>query len=343
MVNNVDVVVGLAWGDEAKGKVANQLASGTTYCQDSMSEVSNYDYVARWNGGSNAGHTIYIGDDIYKTHIVPCGIFHGIKSIIGPNCVLNKESFLKELSYLEKSGFDTSLVKVAPNTHIVKSNHIEYDKSNLASKLGTTSSGIAPAYADKAARCGVLAVDALDEKYIWDGKLSGNVLCEGAQGVWLDINHGNYPYVTSSETLPYGSCSLGFPTQKIRNIYGVAKIYDTRSGEDPDFPNSLLEEPLLEEIGVIGKEYGVTTGRRRKVNWLNFNKLIRSINISGSNIVIINKCDVLDDLGACKIYYNDELLTFVSLDDAKDFIKFMIDSRCDIVDDIIFSSTPHGF
>ena len=95
--------------------------------------------------------------------------------------------------------------------------------------------------------------------YIWDGVLYGNVLCEGAQGVWLDINHGNYPYVTSSNPLPYGACSLGFPPQKIRNIYGAAKIYDTRVGKDPDFPDELLNDKELAKIGEVGEEFGAVS------------------------------------------------------------------------------------
>ena len=147
MVDKVDIVVGLAWGDEAKGKVSNQLASRET------SGEKYYDFVARWNGGSNAGHTIYIGDDCYKTHIIPCGVFHGIKSIIGPNCVLHPESFYKELDMIADAGFDTSLVRVSPNTHIVTDNHIDEDKRTLSKKLGTTSRGIAPAYSDVCGAC----------------------------------------------------------------------------------------------------------------------------------------------------------------------------------------------
>ena len=334
MINKADVVVGLAWGDEAKGKIANQLASRK------VSGKSHYDFVARWNGGSNAGHTIYLGEDVFKTHIIPCGVFHGIKSIIGPNCVLHPESFYKEMDVLSQAGIDTSLIKVSPNTHIVTDSHIEEDRKTLAKKLGTTSRGIAPAYSDKARRSGLLAKDVLEYDYIWDEKLYGNVLCEGAQGVWLDINRGLYPYVTSSETLPYSACSLGFPTQYIDRIYGAAKIYDTRSGEDPLFPSSLLDDRTLRMIADAGSEYGVTTGRRRKVNWLNLNMLIDSINLTGSTDVIINKCDILQDVGIFKLFYNDELLKFPSLDLMTNFVEGTIRNSCKLVSVVTFSFSP---
>tara|TARA_B100000131_G_scaffold305870_1_gene332314 strand:+ start:345 stop:1361 length:1017 start_codon:yes stop_codon:yes gene_type:complete len=336
MINSADIVVGLAWGDEAKGKITSHLASL------SKGDSSYYDFVARWNGGSNAGHTIYIGEDVFKTHIVPCGVLHGIKSVIGPNCVLNAESFYRELDGLDSKGVDVSLVKVSPRCHIVSNEHIEFDKNNLSKRLGTTSSGIAPAYSDKAARVGTLAGDVLDHNLIWDEELYGNVLCEGAQGVWLDINRGNYPWVTSSETIPYSACSLGFPTQVINNIYGAAKIYDTRSGEDPMFPTSLLDDPLLRRIADAGSEFGVTTGRRRKVNWLNLNLLLDSINLTGTTSLLISKCDILEEVGVFRLFYNDNILNFGSLDDMKRFIKLKVNESCRFVNKIGFSHSPRS-
>ena len=288
MLLSADVVIGLAWGDEAKGKITSVLAA-----------KGEYDMVARWAGGNNAGHTVYIDGKKYKTHLIPSGVFHNKLSIIGPGCVLHPSSFQKELEYLEDNGFDPSLVKISPKCHIVTDEQIQFDRDNLANKLGTTSRGIAPAYAAKAARTGIIAGDyySKNPELLWNENLYGNLLCEGAQGVWLDIDHGNYPYVTSSITLAYGACSIGFPPQKIRNIFGAAKIYDTRSGEDPDFPSLLLEDPILSKIGEAGSEYGVTTGRRRKVNWLNLDRLIKSINVTGCTHTIISKCDVLSEIG----------------------------------------------
>jgi adenylosuccinate synthase len=335
MIDKADVVVGLAWGDEAKGKITSQLAStkkidGSPY----------YSMVARWAGGNNAGHTVYLNGKMYKTHIIPSGVFYGIKSLVGPGCVLNVKSFCDELDYLADSGFDTSLVKVAPNCHIVTEDHIDFDKEFLAKKLGTTGRGIAPCYADKAARTGRLAFDVLDKEYIWNEELSGNLLCEGAQGIWLDIDHGLYPYVTSSITLPYGACSIGFPTQKIDKIWGAAKIYDTRSGEDPRFPARLLENPTLKALADLGKEFGVTTGRRRKVNWLNLDMLIKAVNMTGTTNLVISKCDVIRRLGQFKISYGGKLVGFLSFDDMISFIEDNIRERSPFVKSIDFSYSP---
>lgn len=328
-----DVVVGLAWGDEAKGKITSELAA-----------TGQYDAVARWAGGNNAGHTVYVGGKKYKTHLIPSGVFHGIPSIIGPGCVLHPASFQEELNYLEENGFDTSLVRVSPKCHIVKDEYIEFDKANLAAKLGTTSKGIAPAYSAKSARTGVLAKEYFADRpeILWDEKLSGTLLCEGAQGTWLDLDHGNYPYVTSSTTLAYGACSIGFPPQLIKEVWGAAKIYDTRSGEDPLFPNRLLDDPILTELGELGAEYGVTTGRRRKCNWLNLERLIKSIQINGCTNVVISKCDVLEELGIFKAYYGEgiELSTFDSLEDMQMEISEYIRMHCPLVRRIIYSSSP---
>lgn len=243
---------------------------------------------------------------------------------------------------LRQGGVDTSLIKVAPNCHIVTDEHIAFDKENLAGKLGTTSKGIAPAYAAKAARTGILAKDVLPKELIWDGKLEygSKLLCEGAQGVWLDVNHGNYPYVTSSDTLPYGACSFGFPPQKVRNVYGAAKIYDTRSGEDPLFPAELLENKSLKALADLGKEFGVVTGRRRKVNWLNLGKLVDSINLTGSTHIVISKCDIIEQLGEYKIWHGESLINFKAMSGLIHFIRGIITIECPLVKDVTFSYSP---
>ena len=234
-INYVDICCGLNWGDEAKGKIVSYL-----------SKVGNYDFVCRWSGGNNAGHTIYKDGIKYKTHLIPSGIFYDIPSIIGPDCVVNKKSFFQEVNYLKENGFNTNLIFISPNAHVVTEEHISEDKKKLLNIQGTTGKGIAPCYKDKYARKGILVKNIPEfNNYLWDEKLYGNILCEGAQGFWLDINHGNYPYVTSSNTLPYGACSLGFPPQLIRKIYGASKIYDTRSGIDPFFPETLLKDNEL--------------------------------------------------------------------------------------------------
>ncbi len=336
MINNVDIVVGAAWGDEGKGKVTHYLAS-----KKRQNGKPYYNFVARWNGGSNAGHTIYHEGRKFATHIVPSGVFHGITSVIGPGCVVNLDAFYKEVNELKEGGIDVSLIKIHPNAHIVTNEHIEQDKAKLATQLGTTSQGIAPAYRDKYARIGLLAKNSdIDKSYLLDGNLYGNILCEGAQGIWLDINYGNYPYVTSSECLPYAACSLGFSPKAIKNIYGVAKIYDTRSGEDPDFPASLLQNPDLLAIADVGKEYGVTTGRRRKVNWLNLDKLIQACNISGVTHLIINKCDILKEVNKYKLYYGGTLKHFTNLSEMIRYIESVFRVGCGSVQQVMFSFSP---
>lgn len=326
----VDICCGLAWGDEAKGKIVSQLA-----------KENGYDFVCRWSGGNNAGHTVYVNNNKYKTHLIPSGIFYNVKSIIGPDCVLNVKSFFEELEYLENNNFNIKLIKISPNTHIVTDKHIEEDINKLNKQQGTTKRGIAPCYSDKYKRVGLQAKDVPELKeYLWNGKLYGKILCEGAQGFWLDINEGNYPYTTSSTTLPYGACSLGFSPKLINNIYGAVKIYDTRSGIDPDFPDELFNDNELNEIGEIGKEYGVTTNRKRKVNWLNVNKLIYAINTSGVNIVIISKVDILEKLKIFKIYFDKTIMHFDSIYNMKTYIKLKIQSNCPNVSSIIFSNTP---
>jgi adenylosuccinate synthase len=317
MIEYADVIYGLAWGDEGKGKIANAIAE-------------DYDYVCRWNGGPNAGHTVYINGEKFKTHLVPSGVFKGKKCVVGPGCVVNVEKFYEEIEYLKNAGFDTSIVSISPNAHVITNEHIEKDLLLLKPKLGTTGQGIAPCYADKMMRCGKMAKDVLDSKYLWNGELSGRVLCEGAQSVWLDIDHGDYPYVTSSTTMPYGACSLGFSPKKIRKLIGVAKIYDTKSGTDPRFPISLWEDEVLNAIIQEGGEFGSTTGRKRLVNWLNLDCLIKSINLSGCTDIIINKCDVLEKIGVFKLIHEGNIQEYKNLNEMKNFIRLVLHANTDI-------------
>ena len=344
-VISVDVVYGAGWGDESKGKVSAYLSSQPSRAAKIFgTDDKHYNFVARWGGGQNAGHTVFVNGKRYKTHIIPSGVFYGITSVIGPGCVLNLDLLKEELSYLKESGFDPNLVKISPSAHIVTSEHIETDKKKLAGKLGTTSKGIAPAYSDKYARIGiqfkeVAALDSFWKNHLFDGRLYGNVLCEGAQGFFLDINWGNYPYITSSETLPYAACSLGFSPKKIKNIYAVAKLYDTRSGEDPDFPEALLDNPELLSIADAGQEYGTTTGRRRKVNYLNLDRLIFALNTAGGNHLIVSKCDILEIVNIYKLFYKNELMTFKSLDLMKEFITARLSVECPELEGIYYSSS----
>jgi len=325
MISFVDIIVGLAWGDEGKGKISSALAK-------------DYDMVCRWNGGPNAGHTVYIDDKKYKTHLIPSGVFHGKPSIIGPNCVINIDKFYEEISYLDKNGFDTTLVKIHPNAHVITNDHISYDVNVLQPKLGTTGQGIGPCYADKMIRTGLQVKNHLSKHYIWDGKIEGKILCEGAQSIWLDINHGNYPYVTSSETFPHNACSLGFSPKKIRDIIGVAKIYDTKSGVDPLFPPTLWEDETFKKIAEVGQEFGTTTGRPRLVNWLNLKKLVEAINLSGVTKLIINKCDVLEEVGEFRYSFGLSGRVAGSLNKMKEFLLEDITTSTELTkENIVFS------
>ena len=333
-IKNVDICCGLSWGDEAKGKLVTELL-----------KKNKYDFVCRWSGGSNAGHTVYLNGEKYHTHIIPSGIFYGVKSIIGPDCFINMNDFKEEIDYLKGHGFDTSLIKISPRTHIITSEHKEEDLKIYKKKQGSTGKGIAPCAKDKFGRLGILAKDGVGDffkKYLQEEELYGDILCEGAQGYWLDINHGNYPYVTSSYTLPYSACSLGFPPQIIRRIYGAAKIYDTRVGIDPEFSDSLLEDETLNKIAIVGNEFGTTTGRARKVNWLNLDKLIKAIQISGTTDIIISKVDVLKEVGVWKYYLRGKLHEFFSEDELIINIKNNLNMNCNILDNIIFSNSPES-
>lgn len=332
-IDYVDICVGLAWGDEGKGKIVSQLASS-----------GEYDYVCRWSGGNNAGHTIYVDGIKYSTHLIPSGVFYGIKSIIGPGCVVNIRSFFDELRYLNDNGFDTSLIKISPKAHIITDDHIIEDKKKYANSIGTTAKGIGPCYRDKYARVGsrVSDYEQVLEGYIWDERLEGKILCEGAQGTWLDIDYGNYPYVTSSHCLPFSACNLGFAPQKIRKIIGALKIYDTRVGLDPEFPEELDYDAELARIGDIGKEYGTTTGRARRVNYLNMDKLLKALELTGTTEIIISKIDVLESelVKVFKFYYKNVLRQVESIEEMKEEINMIIKSENNYVKEIIYSGNP---
>lgn len=336
MICGVDIVFGLAWGDEGKGKVVSELNFNR-----------GYDYVCRWNGGPNAGHTVYVNGVKHKTHQIPSGIFNNVPCVIGPGCVVDPLKLLQEITYLENRGFNPhKYLKIHPNTSIITPQNIEYDQMYLQKELGTTGCGIAPCYAERAMRKSALAKNFLKAMelghMIWDTEFKDKswILCEGAQGMWLDINYGNPPYTTSSETLPHAACSLGFSFRDIADVYGVAKAYDTRSGNDPRFPDSLLDCPERSMIGAKGNEYGTTTGRRRKVDYLDLDALIKAVEVSGTTKLIINKGDVLEECNIFKLYYNKQLRSFTSYDAMKDFISSTMENHTWIADPIYFSNSP---
>tara|TARA_B100001123_G_scaffold74689_1_gene84102 strand:+ start:2537 stop:3520 length:984 start_codon:yes stop_codon:yes gene_type:complete len=283
-----DIVIGLQHGDEGKGKVTHHLL-----------KKGEYTHCIRFNGSCNAGHTIYHEGKRFVTHHIPAGVFFGVKSIVGPGCVLNIDKFFEELQYLKSEGIDTeNLVKVASNTHIIRQSHIDEDSREY--KIGTTKSGNGPAYRDKYGRHGLRAesvealspfiIDIIEELYSHDDPV---ILMEGAQGFSLDIDWGDYPFVTSSHTGTAGAILNGIDPRSIRDVWGVAKVYETYVGNRVFQPDS----PLFNDIQRVGKEVGATTGRPRQCNWLDCGQLQTAIKINGVNNLVINKMDILREIG----------------------------------------------
>ncbi len=347
------VIIGAQWGDEGKGKIVDYL---TEKC----------DYVVRFQGGCNAGHTVVVDNEKYVLHQIPSGILHkGKKCIIGNGVVLDPSGLLKEIEILQNKGIEINdNLFIAKNCHIIMPYHIAIEEqSEKTKKIGTTKKGIGPCYTDKIARNGVRAVDLLYpdtlrykikanleilnfllknlykteelneekifneyiffaekiRKYIVDADIlinkaiddNRNVLFEGAQGTLLDIDHGTYPYVTSSNTIAGGACTgVGVSPKKINKIIGIVKAYTTRVGEGP-FPTE-IKDALGEEIRKKGGEYGATTGRPRRCGWLDIVGLRHAVRINGFTGIAITKIDVLDGLDKLKVCigykYGSEIL-----------------------------------
>jgi adenylosuccinate synthase len=252
----LDVIVDIQYGDCGKGKVSHHLVS-----------KRGYTHVVRYNGGANAGHTIYHHGKKFVTHQVPAGVFFGIPSIIGPGCVVDPEGLVEEVTMLQKGGVRTrGLIFVARNAHMVTDAHKGEDGGETS--IGTTRRGIGPAYRDKHARTGIRAesVKAL-KPYLIDmyeefavRRPDARVLAEGAQGFGLDIDWGDYPYVTSSHCTSAGALLNGFPPSSLREVWGVAKAYETNVGAKKFEP----KDPVFAKLRELGGEYGATTGRPRQ-------------------------------------------------------------------------------
>tara|TARA_R100001594_G_scaffold135085_1_gene176598 strand:+ start:4688 stop:5689 length:1002 start_codon:yes stop_codon:yes gene_type:complete len=282
-----DIVVGVQAGDEAKGKVTHHL------CKN-----GSYTHVLRFNGGCNAGHTIYHEGKKFITHHIPAGVFYGIKSVIGSGCVVNVKQFFKELEELKEGGIDVEgNVFIARNAHIITDEHLEQDGRD--NSIGTTKRGNGPAYRDKYNRSGLLAKDCVELKpYLLDlyEEFHENgpvrILCEGAQGFELDIDWGDYPYVTSSHCTTAGALLNAIPYSWIGNVWGVAKIYETYVGAKKFEP----DDPAFPLLRKYGEEFGATTGRPRQCNWLDLDRLYKAVKINGVNRLVINKMDVMRQL-----------------------------------------------
>ena len=329
-----DVIVDLQQGDSGKGKVAHHLC-----------KINDYTHVIRYNGSNNAGHTIYHEGKKIVTHAIPVGVMHGIKSIIGPGCVVNVEHFFQELKELQDAGVKTDgLVFIARNAHIITPEHLAEDRQD--NTIGTTKRGNGPAYRDKYSRKGIRAMDVpelkpylidiyeeLHEKY---GR-HARILFEGAQGFGLDVDWGDYPYVTSSHCTIGSAIMNGVPPQAIRNVWGVAKIYETYVGAKSFEPS----DNIFKEIRELGKEYGATTGRPRQCNWLDLKTLRKAAIINGVTNIVFNKMDILAQIGEWKLY--DEqggIRGFATEDGMKRYIyNYLPDS----IKQYVWSDNPDGF
>lgn len=333
MIKYADVVIGLSMGDEGKGKVTNSLL-----------KKGEYTHCVRFNGSSNAGHTIYRDGKKFVTHIVPTGILQGVKSIIGPGCVASFRLLDEEVKELVKNGLETKgRLFVDQRVNVVSTEHLCEDERDQ--KIGTTKRGNGPAYRDKYARKNIRFGDLpwSDPNYdvvdIYEELFDSNenvVLMEGAQAFGLDVDWGDYPYVTSSHCGVAGAIQNGIPFNKIRNVYGVCKAYETYVG------NKKFEEedPVFSRIREVGQEFGATTGRSRQIGFLDLDFLVRSARINGVTHLIVNKLDILEEVGVWKVKLNNETRV---LKDKREFIQLITEvmsKKVEPLKNIFYSSSP---
>lgn len=327
----MDVIVDLQYGDCGKGKVAHYL-----------SHKNSYTHVLRYNGGANAGHTIFHNGIKFVTHQIPAGVFFGIKSVIGNGCVLDPEQFFKELKMLQDGGIDTTgKIFIAENTHTITPAHKEEDKQ-VGAKIGTTGRGNGPAYREKYGRTGKRAVEVpelapylIDLYKEWYSGADVKILAEGAQGFGLDIDWGDYPFVTSSHCTTAGALLNGLPPKAIGDVWGVAKVYETYVGSKKFQP----EGEVFVKMGDIGEEFGSTTGRRRQTNWMNMQTLERAIRINGVTHIVFNKVDVLRTVGAWAVIENDKVVPFKSETEMIDYVKERLSSLGIKKENVFFSES----
>ena len=330
------VLLGAQWGDEGKGKATDLLGG-------------RVDYVVRYQGGNNAGHTVVIGDEKYALHLLPSGILSpGVIPVIGNGVVVDPAVLLHEMAGLEARGVDTSRLLISASAHLITPYHVTLDKVTERflgkAKIGTTGRGIGPTYMDKVARIGIrvqdlfdpsilrqkvegalvnknqtlvkvfnrreLEVDAITEEllqyaeplrpHVADTALVLNealdagktVLLEGGQGTLLDVDHGTYPFVTSSNPTAGGACTgSGIGPTRVTRVIGILKAYTTRVGSGP-FPTELLDE-WGERLRSVGGEVGVTTGRPRRCGWFDAPIARYASRVNGLTDIFLTKLDVL--------------------------------------------------
>ena len=342
---SVNLLLGLQWGDEGKGKIVDVL-------------TQSYDIIARFQGGPNAGHTLEFEGIKHVLHTIPSGIFHPKAiNLIGNGVVIDPVIFKKELENLNPYNIDfTSKLLISKKAHLILPTHRLLDAASEASKgkakIGSTLKGIGPTYMDKTGRNGMRVGDiftktwkkrykslvqkhlrmleyydsALEfdikelesiffealntlkkckvvdsENFLHDAQEAGKkILAEGAQGSLLDIDFGTYPYVTSSTTTAAGACTgLGIAPNKIREVFGIFKAYTTRVGSGP-FPTELFDK-IGNQIAKAGNEFGATTGRARRVGWIDLVSLKYAIRINGVTQLIMTKGDVLSGIKTIKV------------------------------------------
>jgi adenylosuccinate synthase len=335
------VVLGAQWGDEGKGKIVDLM-------------TPSFSIVARYQGGHNAGHTVYVDGKKFVLHLIPSGILHdGVLCVIGNGVVVDPQALFKEIEELARLGIDVGdRLLISEKAHLILPYHRELDVLSEARrgerKIGTTSRGIGPAYEDKIGRRGIRVCDLVDTQALadevrenvsarnrmikdstldwkpvydqllafgdrmrrWTGDVSltldaatregRRVLIEGAQGAMLDIDHGTYPFVTSSNATIGGACTgLGIPPKAIHGVLGVAKAYTTRVGEGP-LPTELHGE-LGNRLRESGQEYGASTGRPRRCGWYDAVAVRYAVRINGIDSLALTKLDVLDGLDPIEI------------------------------------------
>lgn len=312
-----DALIDCAYGDCGKGATAYYLIQDKT---------KGYNSTFRFSGSGNAGHTIFHNGKKIVTHSIPVGIVHGLRSYIGSGCVVNPIMLLKEIDYLEKEGIPASkLVKISHNAHVITEKHVYEDSQD--NKIGTTKQGNGPAYRDKYARTGIRIEDinipeiknmlfsVHDEFY--KSHEEHTILFEGAQGFYLDIDFGDYPYVTSSHCGIGSILNNGFNAKQLRHSYGVIKAYETYVGNKKFEPE---DNKIFDKLRELGQEYGATTGRPRQCNWINIDKLNKAIQLSGIDTLIIRKKDILDELGVYGLIHKNMVINFTN---SEDFVSFL--------------------
>ena len=342
-MNKADLVIGIQWGDEGKGKIVDML------CQ-------NYDVACRSGGGHNAGHTIVVGEKKYALHLVPSGILHkNTTNIIGTGVVLNPAVLIEELKQFGDISQFEGRFFISNRAHLNLEFHSQIDKAKEAAKgknaIGTTLKGIGPSYSDKISRTGhrvgellnpaKLASDIIADfkqnkgyfsslnlefpkqselekefseyknilapfiadttQLLWSKLDSGaKVLCEGAQGTLLDIDHGTYPCVTSSSTIAAGACTgLGLSPKDLGKVIGIVKAYTTRVGNGA-FPSEDFGSDG-NRLCEVGREFGTTTGRRRRTGWFDAVCARYAARLDGCDEFALMKLDVLDGMPKVKI------------------------------------------